>query len=136
MTIFPSEDEDAELEAGNQARLESARAELLDAIGTYSSADLAAISLDSLQRDHRVLCVRHNKRSHYPKFQFDRTLAPYGEIAEVLVALGGKATRWDVCLWFTEPNEFLDGKTPIEVWLHDRSRVVRAAEKALWFARD
>lgn len=124
-----------DLLAENRLRLLAARADLLAEVGAYPSEQVAG-SAQALRQAKVIFGVRHGGAWLYPAFQFDLGGTPRAEIAEVLAALGEKATSWDVLLWFTEPNEHLQGRSPLQVWPDDRHQIVAAVRDARWVARD
>lgn len=71
----------------------------------------------------------------YPTFQRDkRTNVLYKNIANCVMCFRETGTKsdWDILLWFIQPNESLDGETPMEMGRHQdkeaRDRIVEAAE--------
>jgi hypothetical protein len=133
-------------EALNRERVLEARAELLAQVPTYTSEQLATLRASTttnasqlgqdLRKAGKLFGVRHGKGWFYPQLQVDDRGVPYPEVAEVLRALGAEANGWDVLQWFTESNDHLDGRKPLEVWRKDRQRVIKAALHAHWFVRD
>jgi hypothetical protein len=55
---------------------------------------------------------------------------------QVIDALHPDATVWDIAGWFTEPNEHLDSRAPIDLWPNDQEAVIAAARRTHWFERD
>jgi hypothetical protein len=56
-------------------------------------------------------------------------------MSEIIALLAADyAYGWQMALWFSCDNEWLDGKTPLAVWPEDRQAVLEAArsESALF----
>lgn len=75
----------------------------------------------------KVFAVDERGRLLYPAFQFDSQGRPRAVIAEVLTALGQNVGAWQVALWLTGPNGWLDGVKPVDLLEAAPERVVDAA---------
>ena len=75
----------------------------------------------------KVFAVDERGRLLYPAFQFDSQGRPRAVIAEVLTALGRHVGAWQVALWMTAPNGWLDGARPLDLLATAPERVVDAA---------
>ena len=75
----------------------------------------------------KVFAVDERGRLLYPAFQFDSQGRPRAVIAEVLTALGRHVGAWQVALWLTAPNGWLDGARPLDLLATAPERVVDAA---------
>ena len=138
-----------QLESDNRDALRKTREEMLDRVETYTSAQLAS-ACDSLnvnpsqfaadmRKANRIFAVRFGRDWRYPRFQFNqgvKPLAPFPEMRDVLAALAPDKRGWDRLQWFLDPNPTLNGRTPLEVWREDRSKVVEAARTEHWDVRD
>jgi hypothetical protein len=108
--------------------------EVADLLG--STARNRAALAKQLKDAGKALSVRLRNQDHYPGFQFDHeNQRLYPEMAEILALLAADYDYgWQMALWFSCNNDWLDGKTPLAVWPGDRSAVVDAAraENALF----
>jgi hypothetical protein len=80
----------------------------------------------------RIFGMKVSGREAYPAFQFQEG-RPRKVIGKILAALPDEMTGWQTALWFTGPNGWMDGKTPLEM-LADELAVVAAAahERDAW----
>ena len=101
-----------------------------------STAKNRAALAKQLKDAGKALSVRLRNQDHYPGFQFDQEnqcVAP--EMSEIIALLAADYDYgWQMALWFSCDNEWLDGKTPLAVWPEDRQAVLEAArsESALF----
>jgi hypothetical protein len=133
-------------DAANRLAVHAARDRMLATVGSYGSEDLASAwgsttsNASQLAADQRkagkVFGVRVGREWRYPQFQFDAARKPFAEMKAIVGALSPDERGWDRLQWFLEPHEALHGKTPLEVWPQDRSKVVEAARTEHWNARD
>ena len=79
------------------------------------------------KREGRLFAVRRAGVDLYPSFQFADG-APLPVIKDVLAALPGHMTGWQIAMWFASGNGWLDGAEPQER-LPDPDAVVDAARK-------
>lgn len=116
----------------------SARWELLQEFGGLSSTDIADLRsraknrhalASRWHREGKVFSVDHHGQRVFPGFQFDlETLTPRQVVGAVLAALPLDAmTDWEVALWWTADNGWLDGRRPVDLILEDPERLVDAA---------
>ena len=109
---------------------EAARA---DAIAEFGA--LTAVQIDASRgrgtaarwlRQQRAFSVPGPDGPLLPAFQFSQ-----GErrpiIADILVALDGQLTGWEMLLWFTGSSGTLDGRRPVDVVIESPGQAVRAA---------
>ncbi len=100
-------------------------ADLLD-----SKAKNRAATASHLKDKGKIFSVRLHGQDYFPTFQFDllaRRCHP--EMAQLIQVLARDyEPGWQLALWFTGPNEWLEGQTPLGVWAHDRAAVVQAAK--------
>jgi hypothetical protein len=79
------------------------------------------------RRAGRVFTVEYKGRKLFPGFQFDEQGAPRPVIAAVLEALPTDAmSDWEVALWWTSANGWLDSERPVDR-LDDTDALVAAA---------
>jgi len=108
--------------------------EVADLLG--STAKNRAALAKQLKDAGKALSVRLRNQDHYPGFQFDHeNQRLYPEMAEILALLAGDYDYgWQMALWFTCNNVWLDGNTPLAIWPDDRRAVIEAAraENALF----
>ena len=79
------------------------------------------------KREGRLFAVRRAGVDLYPSFQFADG-APLPVIKDVLAALPGHMTGWQIAMWFGSGNGWLDGAEPQDR-LSDPDAVVDAARK-------
>ena len=87
--------------------------------GTLSSEQVAEVlgisrqAVDKRRSSHQLLALTQGRRGYsYPSFQFEdgKTITGLEDVLAELKALD----PWMQMVFFTSPNERLDGKTPIE----------------------
>jgi hypothetical protein len=100
-------------------------ADLLD-----SKAKNRAATASHLKDKGKIFSVRLHGQDYFPTFQFDllaRRCHP--EMAQLIQILARDYDPgWQLALWFAGPNEWLEGQTPLALWVHDRAAVVQAAK--------
>jgi hypothetical protein len=74
-----------------------------------------------------LFVLRADGREVYPAFQFEGG-RPRPVIGMVLEALPDDMSDWQRALWFSAPNGWLNGRSPVET-LQDEAAVVTAAER-------
>lgn len=108
--------------------------EVADLLG--STARNRAALAKQLKDAGKALSVRLRNQDHYPGFQFDHeNQRLYPEMAEILALLAADYDYgWQMALWFTCNNDWLNGNTPLAIWPDDRRAVIEAAraENALF----
>jgi hypothetical protein len=121
-------------------RNSEARWELLQEFGAYSSEEIAKLrsrakNLYSLasrwRREGKILSVPHLGKRLFPGFQFDPdTLDPLPVVAAVLAALPtDDMSEWEVALWWSADNGWLDGRRPVDLIDEDPEAVADAAKR-------
>jgi len=94
----------------------------------------ARLPISALARwivEGRVITFAWQGRRLVPLFQFtpcEMSLRP--GIAEVACALVMHGDEWAIARWFALPNDWLDGRAPVDVVELDPDAVVRAARAA------
>ena len=124
---------EAQLERDNAAL----RAEYLEETPLLTATEVRAASglkprnrsepASRWKREGRLFAVRRSGVDLYPSFQFADG-APLPVIKDVLAALPGHMTGWQIAMWFGSGNGWLDGAEPQER-LPDPDAVVDAARK-------
>lgn len=108
--------------------------EVADLLG--STAKNRAALAKQLKDAGKALSVRLRNQDHYPGFQFDQeNQRVYPEMSGIIALLAADYEYgWQMALWFSCDNEWLEGKTPLALWPDDRRAVVEAArsESALF----
>ncbi len=95
-----------------------------------SQAKNRAASANHLKEKGKVLCLRLHAQDVYPLFQFNALAQkPYPEMAALIQLLQRDyEAGWQMALWFSSSNAWLDGETPLDVWHSDRQAVLAAAQ--------
>lgn len=114
-----------------------ARANLLQEFGAYSTAELATLrettgrNVSALPGrwlgEGRIFGLKHAGERRFPAFQFDNEGQPLPTVRRVLDALGGSLRGWEIALWFTTPNGYLEGSRPVDLVRRAPDDVVAAA---------
>jgi len=101
--------------------------EVADLLG--STAKNRAALAKQLKDAGKALSVRLRNQDHYPGFQFDHeNQRVFPEMAEIIALLAADHDYgWQMALWFSCNNDWLDGKTPLAIWSDDRQAVIEAA---------
>jgi len=92
-----------------------------------SKADNKAALAGRWRGDGKIFGIDLQGRTVYPAFQFDASGKPKPIIAKVLRVLGGKPGPWQIAIWFTSANGWLDGRCPVDVMDTDPDAVIEAA---------
>jgi len=118
----------------------AARWHLLQEFGAFSSDQIADLRSRAKNRhalanrwrnEGRVFAVEYRGQLLHPAFQFDpETFDPLPVISDALKALPRQdMSPWEICLWWTADNGWLDGARPVDA-LDDRPEaVIQAATK-------
>jgi hypothetical protein len=63
-----------------------------------------------------------------PMFQFEPgSMRPRPPVCKVIAELAGAFDDWDIAVWFSHPNAWLDGELPAHAIVDDATSVVQAA---------
>jgi hypothetical protein len=103
-----------------------ARKALFQEFGAFTSAEALA---DRWKQEGRIFSVTHHGATYHPGFQFDAEGRPLPVIAEVIRRLGAKSGEWELALWFTAANGWLDGGRPVDLLQSEPEEVAQAAER-------
>jgi hypothetical protein len=116
-----------------------ARKDLVDEFGVFTSSDISQCAgsrsrnrsalPNSWKRQRRIFAVRQLNQDYYPTFQFDPDGQPKAIIAQVLSKLPKAVRGWELALWFTTSNGWLDGKRPVDLLDRAPKQVLLAAEQ-------
>lgn len=118
-----------------------ARQQVLEEFGAYSSAELADLrgsrSVNPSTTSGRWLAARKifavsvagDRR--FPAFQFDEQGQPLPIIKTILDVFGDRVRGWEIALWLTGANGYLDGRRPVDVLGSDAEAVVEAARNEI-----
>jgi hypothetical protein len=124
---------DLDLERDNAAL----RARYLKETPAYTAAQIREIQTGALpknrsdpaarwKREDRVFAIPYLSGDLFPAFQF-RDGTPHPTVKAVLKALPEGLTAWQVALWFSAANRWLDSEPPARS-LDNRDQVVEAAK--------
>lgn len=116
-----------------------ARAEFTKSYGVATAAEVADI-VDSKaknkaaiasrwRRGGKIFAVDLQQKMHYPLFQFGDNGRPLEVIQKIISSLNPARTNWQIALWFTSRNGWLDGERPVDVLKDNPDAVVDAAVK-------
>ncbi len=113
-----------------------AREAALTEFGALTSAQLAELRGSRTANPHtttsrwlaanRVFAIETAAGRLFPAFQFDQG-QPRPILRHVLEALGGQVRDWELLLWFTGSNGYLDGARPVDRLVQRSEEVVGAA---------
>lgn len=92
---------------------------------TYE-ADSAALPSEWCRQD-RTFAIEENGHLYFPGFQFDRDGQPRQVIADAVTLLGRGLSPWELALWFTSDNGWLDGRRPADILDSSPPEVLLAA---------
>jgi hypothetical protein len=126
-------------------RSAAARIKLLDEFGYYRAEQIAearsraanrAALASRWAREGKIFGVDWRGQRLYPAFQFAEDMSPRPAVAAVLAALPrDKMSEWEVALWWTAANGWLDYARPVDLLLEDKPDVAdRLAEAAAHLA--
>jgi hypothetical protein len=114
----------------------TARADALREFGVFNSARLAEERGSETANPHattsrwvtagRVFALETPGGRVFPSFQFVRG-EPRPVIGRILAALKGQVRGWELLLWFTGSNGYLDGARPVDLLESHPDQVVSAA---------
>lgn len=116
------------------------RTAFLERVGALTSAEVARVAGSTAdnrhaiasrwRKDGRILGVPWGDQTLYPVFQF-RDGAPHPTVARVLRAFDGRASAWEIALWFVMPSAALPGEAAPVAFLDDPSRLEAAVRSEL-----
>jgi hypothetical protein len=116
----------------------AARLELFEEFGFLTAGDVSDLAGSTAtnrsalatrwRKEGRIFAIPRHGTLYYPLFQFGEDGRPLPAIAEVLAAFKGAGmSDWEVALWFTSGNGWLDDRRPVDVLAPDPEAVVVAA---------
>lgn len=123
-----------------QARRNSeARKALLEEFGALTGPQVADVAGSNAsnrsalaarwRKEGRLLAVEYRDVVYYPGFQFGDDGRPLPVMADVLAIFRDvRMTGWEIALWFTSRNGWLDDDRPTALLESEPSSVVEAAE--------
>lgn len=87
--------------------------------------------------EKRIFGVLSDRITLFPSFQFNSdTRQPYPEIRDVISALESDYEGWSLAIWFITPNDWLEGRAPLDCWSAARAAVAVAAQSEQAMFRD
>ena len=94
-----------------------------------SKAKNRAATASHLKDKGKIFAVRLHGQDYFPAFQFDlANRRSFPEIAELIAIMQRDCEPgWQLALWFSAPNAWLDERTPLQVWQPARGAVLQAA---------
>ena len=122
---------DGHADSINARRNADARARMLAEFGAYTSTqmgDRAALA-HRWKADGRIFFVTHQGSTWFPGYQFAEDGQPRPVIADLLKIVGATLTGWELALWFTTSNGWLDGARPVDLLTDAPERVREAARR-------
>jgi len=119
-------------------RESQARWSMFEEFGAFTSEELADQRSQAKNRhalanrwrnEGKVFAVELRGRRLFPGFQFNpETFAPEPVVADVLAALPlDRMSEWELALWWTAADPWLEGNRPVDVMQEDPDAVVAAA---------
>lgn len=122
-----------------------ARERAIAEVGVLTAADLARIRGSSTSNPHvttgrwlasgAIFAIETPQGRVFPAFQFQDG-RPRPIIGRILQALAGSLQGWEVLLWFTGSDGYLDGRRPVDLLDSDPDEVVFAAAQVAALATD
>jgi len=114
------------------------REELIREFGALNAREVAELAgsealnrsqfAHSLLRSGRVFSVAHRRAQLFPAFQFEAD-GPLPIVSDVLPALRSRFRKdWEIALWFTTKNAWLDGRRPVDLLQSNPTDVMEAAQ--------
>ena len=115
-----------------------ARREFLDEFEVYDSEGVARLvgstasnrsqAASRLVRRGKIFALAHRGRRLYPAWQFSASGSPLPVIAEVLRAAERvQLDGWELALWFTSANGWLDDRRPVDMLTENPEAVGESA---------
>ena len=102
-----------------------ARDRMIEEFGSRTPEEVAAAGIPA----GAVLSVRYRDAEVIPGFQFDEHGHPLPVMADVLAILRDVRTPWEIALWFTFANGWLDGDRPVDYLRTQPEEVIAAARR-------
>ncbi|HSS51246.1 MAG TPA: hypothetical protein VLX28_20075 [Thermoanaerobaculia bacterium] len=116
-----------------------AREKLIREFGVLSSSDVASLAgskaknkaalANRWKQEGRIFSVPLRGAEYFPAYQFDEKGQPLPVIGRVLATLGGESREWELALWFTSANGWVDGRCPVDLLRSEPEEVAQAAER-------
>ena len=117
-----TEAEAAEIDAAMAKMNEEARDEMVAEFGVRTAEEVGAgVSGDT------AFSVRYRDAEVFPSFQFEENGRPLPVIANVLAVLREVRSPWQIAMWLTGANLWLEGDRPVDRLRTEPVRVVEAA---------
>jgi hypothetical protein len=90
-------------------------------------------SIERWRTDGSVFSAKRSTEDFYPAFQFGPDLRPLPIVGKILGILWQHKSRsdWDNALWLVAANDWLDGPSPIDLFLTEPELVLYAAEQTV-----
>lgn len=121
----------------DQARRNTAeRHQFLTDHGAYTAVQVHKIAGSSASNpralasdwasQRRIFAVDHDGQRLYPAFQFGDDGQPLPHVRDVLLRLPKALTGWSLALWWTTPNDRLDGDRPVDRVVEPRDTLTLA----------
>lgn len=115
---------DAYRSSGGLARAQ----EIFTVYRAQNGSDVATLARWIVKRE--VISFDWQSKVWLPLFQFNRVhMAPHAGLQPVLAILNPVFSPWEIALWFTQPNPWLEGCTPANS-LETRTNAVLHAASA------
>lgn len=118
-----------------------ARVRLAERYGVLTSTQLAersgsratnpAATANRWRTQGKVFSVTWDGVNVYPGFQLDEEGQTRPVIAQVIDAAGDQLRGWDLALWFTSSNAWLDGARPVDLLDESPADVLDAVRSAV-----
>ena len=125
----------AVLQARRNSEARAALLEEFEGLTASEVADLAGSAASNRsalaarwRKEGRIFAVANRSVQYYPVFQFGDDFRPLPAIASVLETLRREPmSEWEIALWFTSRNGWLDDRRPVDLLQADPVAVVEAA---------
>jgi hypothetical protein len=86
--------------------------------------------------ERNIVSFHWRGRLLVPDFQFEAPeMMPRPEVARILSELTPFLDDWDVALWFSRPNAWIDDQSPIDVIASNPNAVLQAARADRYIAK-
>ena len=83
-----------------------------------------------------ILSLGWQGQTLIPLFQFDRvSMQPRPQVVAIIRELAGAYDDWEMALWFTRPNAWLDDEVPVKRVRTDPASVLKAAQADRFIVR-
>jgi hypothetical protein len=97
-------------------------------LGGSRASNKAALA-NRWKKERRIFSIPVGRTERFPAFQFNESGRPKPALQGVLKSFPKAISGWEVALWFTAANDWLEGRRPLDLIDSDPDAIVDAVRK-------